>query len=108
MSGTWLDRLSSKGDEVMGQLAEELVTTPAFATALERLLQAKGFLDRRVQAILSGMNVASSADLLALEDRLERLGREIRRLERRLSEMDGGGQERPGRGGRSRRREDTG
>ena len=83
-----LDRLAGKGDELLTQLTNELITSSAFTVALERLIRTKGMVERQVRLVLNTMSVASLSDIEELGDQVRRLTRDMRRLEKRLQRLE--------------------
>jgi hypothetical protein len=81
------DRLSSAGEDALGELAHNLLENPVFnqalATALgagERALQAQ-------RSALTALNIPSGADLERLERRLRSVSDRLEEIEDRLDEV---------------------
>jgi hypothetical protein len=72
-----LKRLYGYGEESLGRLAEDLLSNPrvaeAFSAAIRRAFEAKGRVDRNMQAVLRLLNVPSRADLNRLVTKVEAL-----------------------------------
>ena len=81
------DRLSSAGEDALGELAHNLLENPVFnqalATALgagERALQAQ-------RSALTALNIPSGSDLERLERRLRSVSDRLEEIEDRLDDM---------------------
>jgi len=72
-----LKRLYGYGEESLGRLAEDLLSNPrvaeAFSATIRRAFEAKGRVDRNMQAVLRLLNVPSRADLNRLVTKVEAL-----------------------------------
>ena len=88
------DRLSSRGEDALGELAQVLLDNPLFKQALEVAFKAR---DRATQAgvtAMRGLNVPTAADLdrlgrrlRAVSERLESVEDKLDRVERELAEL---------------------
>lgn len=65
------------GEEKLGQLADEILSSPhiteALAAALTRAAQTKGKVDRNLQLLLGALNLPSRQDLTKLQSKIEAL-----------------------------------
>ena len=81
-----------KGEERVGQLAEQLLSNEKFVAAVQsivaRSLQAKGTLDAALRTALSAMNLPSSADVESLRTKVEDLERLLSSVEGKLDRLD--------------------
>jgi hypothetical protein len=83
------DRLSSRGEDALGELAQALLDNPWFKQALEVAFEAR---DRASQAGASAMrnlNVPTAADVDRLNRRLRAVSERLERVEDRLDEIGG-------------------
>jgi hypothetical protein len=92
----FLDRMSTRAEEALGKVAEELISNPVVNGAISRAFEAR---ERAVQAQVTAMgalNLPSAADiervtrrLRSLSQRLEGIEDAIDRLEERLAAASG-------------------
>jgi hypothetical protein len=78
-----VERLSKRGEEAFGRLAEELGRNERVADALGKALSAKGRLDTASRRALGQVGLAAA-------DELKDLRAEIEKLEKRLAKLEGG------------------
>jgi hypothetical protein len=81
------ERLSSRGEDALGEFAQALLDNPLFKQALEVAFEAR---DRASQAGASAMrnlNVPTSADLDRFNRRLRAVSERLERVEDRLDEI---------------------
>ena len=93
------DRLSSRGEDALGELAQTLLDNPWFKQVLEVALEARERASQAGASAMRNLNVPAAADvdrlgrrlrsvserLEAVEDRLDELGREVAELRRSQS-----------------------
>jgi hypothetical protein len=79
-----VERLTGRGEEAVSRLLDELSRNPRVTDALGRAMSAKGRLDAGARRTLSQAGLAAA-------DELKDLRKQIERLERRLSRLEGGG-----------------
>ena len=82
VDGGVLGRLAGRGEEALRRLYDELDRNARTHEALERLLEARGRLDKVQRSVLHQLNLAPA-------DEVEKLRKEIARLERRLAKVEG-------------------
>jgi hypothetical protein len=78
-----VERLSKRGEEAFGRLAEELGKNERVTDALGKALSAKGRLDTASRRALGQVGLAAA-------DELKDLRAQIERLEKRLAKLEGG------------------
>ena len=89
---SFVDRLSRQGEEVLGKIAEELISNPVINGAIARAFEAREKAVQAQEAAMGALNLPSAADiervtrrLRSLSQRLEGIEDAIDRLEERLS-----------------------
>lgn len=78
-----VERLSKRGEEALGRLADELGRNERVADALGRAVSAKGRLDSASRRALGQVGLAAA-------DELKELRAQVARLEKRLAKLEGG------------------
>ena len=93
---SFVDRLSRQGEEVLGKIAEELISNPVINGAIARTFEAREKALQAQEAALGALNLPSAADiervtrrLRSLSQRLEGIEDAIDRLEERVSGVAG-------------------
>jgi hypothetical protein len=76
-----------RGEKRLARLAAELLQNERFLGAVEAALNAKGYLERRIQSVLHTMSMASRLDVDELARRLGENERKMRQLARRLEAL---------------------
>jgi polyhydroxyalkanoate synthesis regulator phasin len=72
-----LDRIRTRGEEVLTQVSAELTSSPRFMKAMEGALRGKEKLEEAVGQVLKQMNVPSRTELKRAISRIETLEREV-------------------------------
>jgi len=72
-----LDRLRSRGEEVLTQVSAELMSNPRFMKAMEGAMRGKERLEEGVGQALKQMNVPTRTELKRALARIESLEREV-------------------------------
>jgi polyhydroxyalkanoate synthesis regulator phasin len=72
-----LDRIKTRGEEVLTQVSAELTSSPRFMKAMEGALRGKERLEEAVGQVLKQMNVPSRSELKRAVSRIETLEREV-------------------------------
>ena len=87
-----VDRLSRQGEEVLGKIAEELISNPVINAAIARAFEAREKAVQAQDAAMGALNLPSAADiervtrrLRSLSQRLEGIEDAIDRLEERVA-----------------------
>jgi len=75
-----LDRLRSRGEEVLTQVSAELMSNPRFLKAMEGAMRGKERLEDAVGQALKQMNVPTRTELKRALSRIETLEREVAAL----------------------------
>ena len=75
-----LDRLRSRGEEVLTQVSAELMSNPRFLRAMEGAMRGKERLEEAVGQALEQMNVPKRTELKRALSRIETLEREVASL----------------------------
>jgi len=88
----FVDRLSSKGEEALGRIAEELISNPVINSAIAKAFEAREKAVQAQVATMGALNLPSAADvervtrrLRSLSQRLEGIEDAIDRLEERVA-----------------------
>ena len=79
----FLNRLRSRGEEVLTQVSAELSSNPRFMQAMAGAMRGKEKLDEAVARVLRQMNVPSRSELKRALARIEALEREVAGAARR-------------------------
>jgi polyhydroxyalkanoate synthesis regulator phasin len=79
-----LDRLRSRGEEVLTQVSAELMSNPRFTGAMERAMRGKEKLEEGVERVLKQMNVPTRTELKRALSRIETLEREVATLKAKV------------------------
>jgi len=84
-------QIMKQGEERIAKLATQLLASEKFVQivqmAVQRALSAKGFLDKNLKLVLAAMNLPSTADIRALNERLDDLERLLGELEDRIDSV---------------------
>ena len=75
-----LDRLRSRGEEVLTQASAELMSNPRFLKAMEGAMRGKERIEEAVGQALEQMNVPTRTELKRALSRIETLEREVSSL----------------------------
>jgi chromosome segregation ATPase len=88
----FVDRLSRQGEEVLGKIAEELISNPVINGAIARAFEARERAFQAQEAAMGALNLPSAGDiervtrrLRSLSQRLEGIEDAIDRLEERVA-----------------------
>src|SRR5690606_18089273 len=81
----------AKGEERVGQLAQQLLSNETFVSAVQSVAaksgQAKGPVDAGLRSALGAMNLPSTADVEALKTKVEDLERMLASVESKLEQL---------------------
>jgi polyhydroxyalkanoate synthesis regulator phasin len=92
-------RWMARGEAELSRAAARLLASERFVTllqsAVQQTLSAKGFMDRNLRLALATLNLPSTSDIRALNDRLDELERLIGDLDGKLSRLDEPAPKRP-------------
>jgi hypothetical protein len=81
--GSFVGRLAGKGEDAVNRLVDELGKNPRVTDALGKAMSAKGKVDTASRRTLAQIGLAAA-------DELKDLRKQIERLERRLTRLEGG------------------
>ena len=91
------ERLSRKGEEALGKIAEELAGNPMVTGALSRAFEAREKALQAQEAAMGALGIPSAADierltrrLRSVSQRLEGIEDSVDRLDERLASIEGG------------------
>jgi polyhydroxyalkanoate synthesis regulator phasin len=76
-----LDRIRSRGEEVLTQVSAELMSSPRFMKAMEGAMRGREKLEEAVGQALKQMNVPTRSELKRALSRIETLEREVAALQ---------------------------
>jgi len=79
-----LDRIRSRGEEVLSQLSAELLANPRLAKAVEGAQRGREKLERAAAGALRQMNVSTQGELARANARIATLERELAELRRQV------------------------
>lgn len=91
VEGRTLGRLASRGEEALKRLYDELDRNARTHDALQKLVETRGRLEKASRSVLKELGIASVEEV-------EKLQKEVHRLERRLAKLEKGrvGEQPPG------------
>jgi hypothetical protein len=72
-----LERLKERGEEVLTQISNEVVSSPYFAKAMEGAMRGKQKLDQTVAQALKQMNIPTRTEFKRAVSRIEQLEQEL-------------------------------
>jgi polyhydroxyalkanoate synthesis regulator phasin len=75
-----LDRIRTRGEEVLTQVGGELMSNPRFMKAMEGAMRGREKLEEAVGKVLKQMNVPTRSELKRAVSRIETLEREVAAL----------------------------
>jgi polyhydroxyalkanoate synthesis regulator phasin len=78
-----LERIKTRGEEVLTQVSSELMSNPRFMKAMEGAMRGKERLEETVGKVLKQMNVPTRTELKRALSRIETLEREVASLKAR-------------------------
>jgi chromosome segregation ATPase len=78
---SFADRISRQGEEVLGRIAEELISNPVINAAIARAFEAREKAIQAQEAAMGALNLPSAADI-------ERVTRRIRSVSQRLEGIE--------------------
>jgi len=78
---SFADRISRQGEEVLGRIAEELISNPVINAAIARAFEAREKAMQAQEAAMGALNLPSAADI-------ERVTRRIRSVSQRLEGIE--------------------
>jgi polyhydroxyalkanoate synthesis regulator phasin len=78
------ERLRARGEEVFGQISNELMQNEHFVKAMQGALEGKQKLDRAVGKAMKSMNVPTRSELKRAVARIEALEQELAGLKEKL------------------------
>jgi chromosome segregation ATPase len=81
------DRISSGGEEAIGNIAQALLENPVFSSALGKALGAGERAASAQRSAMGALNFASASDVERLEQRLRSLSGRLEAIEDRLDEV---------------------
>jgi polyhydroxyalkanoate synthesis regulator phasin len=79
-----LDKIRSRGEEVLTQLSGELMSNPRFMKAMEGAVKGREKLEEAAASALKQMNVPTRSELKRATARIETLEREVGELRQQL------------------------
>jgi polyhydroxyalkanoate synthesis regulator phasin len=79
-----LDKIRSRGEEVLTQLSGELMANPRFMKAMEGAVKGREKLEEAAASALKQMNVPTRSELKRATARIETLEREVSELRQQL------------------------
>jgi hypothetical protein len=71
------ERLKERGEEVLTQISNEVVSSPYFAKAMEGAMKGKQKLDQAVGQALKQMNIPTRSEFKRAVSRIEQLEQEL-------------------------------
>src|SRR5215203_320037 len=84
----FVDRLSRHGEEVLGKIAEELISNPVINTEIARAFEAR---EKAVQAqttAMGALNLPSAADIERVTRRLRSVSQRLEGIEDAIDRLD--------------------
>lgn len=87
--GGFVERLTGRGEEAVTRLVDELSRNPRVTDALDKAMSAKGKVDAGARRTLSQVGLAAADELKDLRKQIERLERRLTRLEGSAAKSSG-------------------
>ena len=85
-----VDRIRSRGEEVLTQVSGELMSNPRFTKALEGAMRGREQIEEAVGQALKQMNVPTRSELKRAVSRIETLERELAALKAKAKSRPAG------------------
>jgi len=85
-----LDRIRTRGEEVLTQVSAELMSNPRFAKAMEGALRGKEKVEKAAGKALRQVNVPTRSELKRALSRIESLEREVAALRAKVKARPAG------------------
>ena len=85
-----LDRIRTRGEEVLTQVSAELMSNPRFAKAMEGALRGKEKVEKAAGKALRQVNVPTRSELKRALSRIESLEREVAALKAKVKARPAG------------------
>ncbi len=77
MARSVFDRLKERGEEVLNQISNDLMSNPHFVKAMQSAVKGKEKLEEGVAQALQGMNIPSRSEFKKALSKIESLEREL-------------------------------
>jgi polyhydroxyalkanoate synthesis regulator phasin len=90
-----LERIKTRGEEVLTQVSSELMSNPRFMKAMEGAMRGKERLEKTVGKVLKQMNVPTRTELKRALSRIETLERDVATLKARGAGRPGASRKTP-------------
>jgi chromosome segregation ATPase len=85
---SFVDRLSRQGEDVLGKIAEELVSNPVINAAIARAFEAREKAVQAQEAAMGALNLPSAADIERITRRLRSLSQRLEGIEDAIDRLD--------------------
>jgi chromosome segregation ATPase len=85
---SFVDRLSRQGEEVLGKIAEELISNPVINAAIARAFEAREKAAQAQEAAMGALNLPSAADIERVTRRLRSLSQRLEGIEDAIDRLD--------------------
>ncbi len=83
----FIEKAIQKGNETVDDFTRELMMNEHFSSTLERIILTKGIVEKKIEKVLNSMNVATRGDVDELDDRIRKLNRELKRVQKQMDRM---------------------
>jgi Poly(R)-hydroxyalkanoic acid synthase subunit (PHA_synth_III_E) len=80
----FLEKIRTRGEEVLTQVSAELMSNPRFVKAVESAMRGREKLEQAAASTLKEMNVPTRSDIKRANSRIEALEREVAELRSRV------------------------
>jgi hypothetical protein len=84
----FVDRLSRQGEEVLGKIAEELISNPVINAAIARAFEAREKAFQAQEAAMGALNLPSAGDVERVTRRLRSLSQRLEGIEDAIDRLD--------------------
>jgi chromosome segregation ATPase len=84
----FVDRISRQGEEVLGKIAEELISNPVINGAITRAFEAREKAFQAQEAAMGALNLPSAGDIERVTRRLRSLSQRLESIEDAIDRLD--------------------
>jgi chromosome segregation ATPase len=84
----FVDRISRQGEEVLGKIAEELISNPVINAAIARAFEAREKAFQAQEAAMGALNLPSAGDIERVTRRLRSLSQRLEGIEDAIDRLD--------------------
>ena len=85
---SFADRISRQGEEVLGRIAEELISNPVINAAIARAFEAREKAMQAQEAAMGALNLPSAADIELVTRRIRSVSQRLEGIEDAIDRLD--------------------